>query len=142
MIGIINPGSLKSDHLRSELNYAILERDISVCLSSFDGHEDDANGILADSWADVLRFFQRRMDNIEALAPPIPKVGAGQTYHTYQARRASVDIANQTLPVSECTEHGNVYVNSEFYTPTNIDPIEPEIRGLGNGSKKPRNSFG
>lgn len=66
MVAMLNPQGRRNNHLRSESDYSVLGRDIAVFLATTgdDGAHDD------HGWSYAMRNFQRRLDNVEALAPP------------------------------------------------------------------------
>jgi hypothetical protein len=64
ILTVLDPSARRLTHLNAELNYSLLERDLGVYLAT-DEPED------YEEWRlDAIRF-QRRIDNAQAIAPPL-----------------------------------------------------------------------
>lgn len=65
---ILNPASRRAQHLSSETMYNHLGRDMSVFLTTTDPSKLSDRQV---TWDAALHEFQRRMDNVDSLAPPL-----------------------------------------------------------------------
>ena len=63
---VLDPAGRRQAHMNAETQYSSLGRDIAVRLTTMtsDGH-------LNTSWSVVLLQYQRRLDNIRSVAPPL-----------------------------------------------------------------------
>ena len=65
---VVEPAGRRKEHLASELQYVVLARDISTFIVTHPPTKD-RNFVYAST--EILTEYQRRLDNLEAMAPPI-----------------------------------------------------------------------
>lgn len=63
----LDPAGRRKEHLRSEFDYSILARDIAVFLTTAEADLSPDQ----DPWGTAVVRFQRRLDNVESMAPPV-----------------------------------------------------------------------
>lgn len=69
MASLFDASGRRKDHLRSELDYSLLARDMRVFLATQDQQPGGTEE--TDPWGMAVIRFQRRMDNVESTAPPV-----------------------------------------------------------------------
>ena len=64
---VVDPSGRRREHLNSELQYIVLGRDIATYIVM---HPPGREAVVS-SKQEILGEFQRRLDNLEAMAPPV-----------------------------------------------------------------------